>query len=314
MYLSKFAQGLEPEDLTRTEAFQSLLSNAAKHGVEVTSRISCHSRNIVARGLRFHLLEWGEPSNPPMLMLHGGNVSAHHWDMVNLELSRRFHIFALDQRGHGDSEWPRDWDIRISSMVEDVIAVMAVLGLKRPTIVGHSMGGRVAMTLLSQSDLASSLVLVDIGPELGGPLPADAGEPERVWQFPSMEAYINSVRSSSSAGRSPAQIMITAGHNLLLRSDGVLVSKSLRRSGARTPYKVERAGVATLDDLARIKCPVLLIRGESSHILSEGVAEACSEKLARGEVATVTAGHNVHTENPRGFLEAVTPFLLAANP
>ena len=55
--------------------------------------------------MSFHLLEWGSPSLPHLLLLHGGNQSAHSWDLVSLHLADRFHIIALDQRGHGDSEW-----------------------------------------------------------------------------------------------------------------------------------------------------------------------------------------------------------------
>ena len=45
-----------------------------------------------------------------MLLLHGGNQSAHSWDLVSLHLADRYHVFALDQRGHGDSDWADEYN------------------------------------------------------------------------------------------------------------------------------------------------------------------------------------------------------------
>ncbi len=58
---------------------------------------------IEARGIAFHYLEWGDPSSPPMVLLHGLTGHAHIWDHMAPRLAERFHVFALDQRGHGDS-------------------------------------------------------------------------------------------------------------------------------------------------------------------------------------------------------------------
>jgi esterase len=61
---------------------------------------------------RLHYLEWGNVAKPPILFLHGGGLNAYTWDMVCLTVRERYHCIALDQRGHGESEWAPDVDYR----------------------------------------------------------------------------------------------------------------------------------------------------------------------------------------------------------
>ena len=90
------------------------------------------SRNIVARHQRFHFLRVGPaPITPTVLLLHGGNQSAHSWDLVSLALADRYHVLALDQRGHGDSEWARDADYSSGAMAADAAAFCAAVGVDR---------------------------------------------------------------------------------------------------------------------------------------------------------------------------------------
>src|SRR6202011_3123778 len=132
---------LSPLDMADSPEFASLLQSATDlripHGVDVRYA----SRQTVVRGLRFHFLEWGRPDAPAILLLHGGNQSAHSWDLVSLSLSDRYHVFALDQRGHGDSEWSRDLDYSVEAKAADGLAFLDDLALRSPIIVGHSMGG-----------------------------------------------------------------------------------------------------------------------------------------------------------------------------
>ena len=74
---------------------------------------------------------WSGASRPPrpILLLHGGNQSAHSWDLVSLHLADRYHVFALDQRGHGDSEWSRDLDYSVEAKAADALAFIERPGL-----------------------------------------------------------------------------------------------------------------------------------------------------------------------------------------
>ena len=63
-----------------------------------------HDHQLIIGNLRFHYLDWGG-SGHPLLFLHGGGINAHTWDVLTLMLRDRYRCIALDQRGHGDSEW-----------------------------------------------------------------------------------------------------------------------------------------------------------------------------------------------------------------
>ena len=83
------------------------------------------------RQLRFHFLDWGAADAPPIVLLHGGHQSAHSWDLVSLHLAQRYRVLALDQRGHGDSEWARDVAYSNHEMSLDAEAFIGALGLQR---------------------------------------------------------------------------------------------------------------------------------------------------------------------------------------
>ena len=167
MYLNHFSESTEPLDMTQLEEFESLKESARDLGISYGDQQRYLSRNLVFRNQRFHFLEWGDPSKPALVLLHGTNQSAHSWDLVSLHLSSRYHVFALDQRGHGDSEWSRGAHYTVTDMMEDVKAFLQQLGVTQPIVIGHSMGGMVTLTLAHDvPELLKAVVVVDIGPEV----------------------------------------------------------------------------------------------------------------------------------------------------
>jgi pimeloyl-ACP methyl ester carboxylesterase len=311
MYLNTIAPDTTPLDLTDTQEAESLLGIARELGVPVPDRFRWRSRNVVVSGLRFHLLEWGEPSRPPILMLHGGGESAHSWDLVALALSDRYHVIALDQRGHGDTEWPRDGNFSMHAMAEDIQQILTVLGLEQPTLVGHSMGGRAMIAyLLSVPGGASRAIIVDISPEV----PQHAAE--RGWnylrgtyEFSSLDEYVERVMQHDPF-RSRSYVEWTARYALMLQNDGKLVRKHDPRRMLEEATHLVTPEEFSIRAVHRITCPVLVVRGEHSRVLPADTAEHLASLLPNGSLVTVPAcGHNVHTQNVRGFLAAIEPFL-----
>ena len=91
--------------LTDAEQLEHLELTAHHAGLKVAEIVLPESHHIVIHRMRFHYLDWGTPGHPPILFLHGGGLNAHTWDVICLMLRPDYHCFALDQRGHGDSEW-----------------------------------------------------------------------------------------------------------------------------------------------------------------------------------------------------------------
>ena len=98
MHLNEFAADRGPLDMTASDEFASLLQSAADLGIPHVREVRYVSRNVVVNHLRLHLLEWGDPAAPPVILLHGGNQSAHSWDLVNIPLMmfRRSAIMCQD--------------------------------------------------------------------------------------------------------------------------------------------------------------------------------------------------------------------------
>ncbi len=221
MYLNTFAPTTQPLDMTQTDEFRSLLASAADLGIPHSPAVPYWSRNIVLRRMRFHFLEWGAPDAPPIVLLHGGHQSAHSWDLVSLHLAQRYRVLALDQRGHGDSEWARDVAYSNHEMSLDAEAFIAAMGLGRPILIGHSMGGRNAM-LLTRRDpsLLRALVIVDVGPEVSDRGRAViAGFVRDNEEFDDLDHFVRNVQQYDPY-RSREHIERTVKYNMLERADG----------------------------------------------------------------------------------------------
>ena len=114
------------------------------------------------RGLSFHYREYGEGGRP-LVLLHGVASNSRVWLIVAPLLARRFRVFALDQRGHGESAKP-DGGYDFPTVTGDIAAFVETLGLERPVIVGHSWGGNVALQYAATyPERAAGIVLVDGG-------------------------------------------------------------------------------------------------------------------------------------------------------
>ena len=84
--------------------------------------------------LRLHYLDWGGNGDKVILLLHGFMGHAHVWDDLASDLSARFHVLALDQRGHGDSEWSKEACYSIDSHFSDISIFIESLGLEKVII------------------------------------------------------------------------------------------------------------------------------------------------------------------------------------
>jgi len=262
--------------------------------------------NTSLSGLRFHFLDWGTAGAKPLLLLHGGAQTAHSWDEVAPDLARDHHVLAVDQRGHGDSDWAPAGGYRRADFVADIDAFLRDRGQPAATLIGLSMGGLNAIAFAAAfPDRARGLVVVDVAPTVeraGG----DAIRAQlAVRDFASFEEAVERA-CAFNPRRSVENVRERLGHSLR------------QAANERWVYKFDpsigEGAAADLDalwaDVRRIVCPTLLVRGTESPILSVETAERFRRELPGSTVGEVPgAGHSVMGDNPAGFLAAVRPFL-----
>ena len=216
--------------LAQAEALSHLRAAIDVAGVDVDEVVLPADHDLVVDGLRLHYLDWGRNGRPPLLFLHGGGLTAHTWDLVCLALRANFHCLALDQRGHGDSEWSPVLDYSPDAHVRDIRGLIEQLGLERPVLVGHSLGGLNAMVLAATAaEELGGIALVDVGPE---PHP---GAVKRIGDFVmgdpgdgSLEDFVERARAFNPR-RDPRLLRYSLRHNLRQMPDGTLTWKYDRR-------------------------------------------------------------------------------------
>ncbi len=122
-----------------------------------------HSHFINVDGARVHYQEFGLPTKPPLILIHGYTASVYVWKTVAPMLADAgFRVIAVDLLGFGYSEKPTWFDYSIQSQARMISRFMSRLGIGRATIVGSSYGGAVALMLtLDYSERVEKLVLVD---------------------------------------------------------------------------------------------------------------------------------------------------------
>ncbi|HKV56696.1 MAG TPA: alpha/beta fold hydrolase, partial [Ktedonobacteraceae bacterium] len=139
-------------------------------------------RTISLADLTFHYREAGDATAPPLILLHALGPDARDWDDVALALAERYHVLALDQRGHGESARPGIYSFEL--MRDDLKAFADALSLERFTLIGHSMGGTVAFLFAERwPERIERLVIEDTPPPFvseglfDDDPPDDPGEP-----------------------------------------------------------------------------------------------------------------------------------------
>ena len=102
------------------------------------------SHYVSANGIRHHYLEWGDPSSPPLLMLHATGLCAWPWKPIARRLAESHRVLVFDQRGHGDTD-KSDKGYKFEYAGEDLAAIVEAMELENPRVIGHSSGGLAAI-------------------------------------------------------------------------------------------------------------------------------------------------------------------------
>jgi len=268
---------------------------------------------IRINNLRLHYLEWMHDGAPTMLLLHGFSGHALTWDVFAASMARHYRVIALDQRGHGDSDWADEYGTEHA--VSDLREFIAALDLRHVTLVAHSMGAHAGMAYLNREpERIDKFVIVDIGPELSA---AGGARIRDGWQksqdvFASPEEAFAQLRAVNQ--RPPLEHHRTrVYHSLKQLPDGRWTwkyDKKLRTPGApRAPQPLISA-----EEWWRmwqaITCPILLVRGGVSDLLSRETAEKMAATNPHCALVEIPgAGHSVPMDRPEEFETTVRGWL-----
>ena len=269
---------------------------------------SARSRRLTVNALSLHGLEWGAPGLSGLLFLHGGAAHAHWFDAVAPAFADRFHVLSLDQRGHGESQWPQPPAYRTEDFCRDLLGVMEALGWRTMALVGHSMGGHNAMAFAAwHPERVERLVIVDSRPSIPEDRLAMMHErgdrPPR--RHPTPEAAVAAFRLLPRATVAPPALLAHLARSGIVEREGKWTYRfDPACNGTRQP-------VDAWPLLARIACPTLIVRGEKSPILPRPMAEEMAEKIPGAALVEVPGVyHHLVLDAPDAFVAHLGDFLL----
>jgi pimeloyl-ACP methyl ester carboxylesterase len=279
------------------------------------------SRFADVQGRRLHFLEWGSTGSPTLVLVHGLRDNARSWHWLAAELAPRFHIFAPDLRGHGDSDWAGCYDL--PDYLGDLAFLLAGLGLAQTALVGHSLGGHIAVRYAaSYPEHVTSLCAIE-GVEL--PLVREQRRAPRAYPV-RLRDYIEA--NAKRAARTP-RYYTTLGEAEARMAEALsaipadMIADLARHgtiedgiSGVRWKYDnaarlraPEDANGTDLDEiLMAIACPTLLAYGDRSWVEVPPLNRLAH--ITHHRVVRFTdASHWLHLEAAKPFLAVLRRFL-----
>jgi esterase len=305
---------------TPAEEARHLAAVATAAGVAVSRVVLPKHEHVVLGGMRLHYLDWGSAGNDggaqgrlPVVFLHGGGLNAHTWDIVCLALREEHHCYALDLRGHGDSEWSAALDYGLGAHLRDLESFADHLGFARFFLVGQSLGGLIGIGYASRHlRRLAGLVAVDSGPFAGSQAGIDRlatfilDSPE----FASLDEAVTRAMAFNPR-RDPRLLRYSLQHSMRRLPNGRWTWKRDQRHLSRQGLAALVAQIQALAPHARaIACPTLILRGADSDLFSADQAAAFAALVRDSTVVTIPdSGHNIQGDNPAGLLAAIRPFL-----
>lgn len=276
-------------------------------------------RHTLSTGLTLTADHHGDPTNPPVLFLHGGGQTRHSWGRTARQLAARgWYAVTLDHRGHGESDWDAEARYGLVDYAEDAAAFVASLAAP-PVLVGASLGGLTGIHMEGRvaPGSVSALVLVDIVPHMNtaGADRILAFMEERMTSgFASLEEVADAVAAYNPHRPRPA--------------DPEGLKKNLRLRDGRWYWHWDPATLTahgdirndsalrrdqhdlTSEALHQVTKPILLIRGRQSDLVTDDEVTAFRQTWPHAQYTDVSdAGHMVSGDNNDAFTEAVVSFL-----
>jgi len=258
--------------------------------------------------MKLHFRKAGE--GKPLLILHGLFGSADNWNTLAKRFSDKYLVYAIDLRNHGLSAHSDDWNYEI--MANDVLELINDEGLTKVNIIGHSMGGKVAMNLAFRNpQLIENLIVVDIAPRYYPPHHQEV-----------IEAIL-AVDLKNSASRKDAEITLRGKinneavvqfllKNLYWKDENNTKILAWRMNVDVIAKKIEEVGQENIlqetNNLKNIK--TTFIKGELSNYINQSDEILIDEMFKYVNIIEIkNAGHWVQAEKPEEFYKVICEIL-----
>ncbi|MBI1885036.1 MAG: alpha/beta hydrolase [Chloroflexi bacterium] len=270
-------------------------------------------------GLRIHYFEWKGHGERPLVLLHGLRDYAYYWQDCANRLLDDFHIWAYDQRGHGESEQAPGGYL-VWALAADLTAFADAVGLDPFDLVGLSLGSRCGMAYARENwPRLKHLALVDMGPQMATrgarglkeDMTAKADVPPSSFTHEEAMAFFQKqwpTLDAPSVGR-------LIQNALVQNEDGTYSNRYDRRLADITTKAAIPEIPFLWESLTKIQCPTLVLRGEHSHILDDEISGRMVESLPNGRpYVFADTGHSLPRLRPEEFAYVLRSFLLDEGP
>ena len=262
--------------------------------------------------LNLHYINFETTVNKPLIMLHGMRSYAQSWNDVAQELTNDFDIYALDQRGRGESDWDPNRNYFTDAYVDDLTNFVNIKGFNKLSLMGHSMGGANSIVYASRNpEIVETLVIVDIGPHTG--------------------TSTGGARINQELNNTPTEFDSLGDVKIFWRKQRPSISEHAlnervnftikQLDSGKYGFKWDVHGIANgrinatqpeidmWDCVRKIQCPTLLIRGSNSDVLQSEVAiEMIKQNSNITLIEIPEATHYVHDDQLDLFNQEVNSF------
>ena len=257
---------------------------------------------------RIHFLEWNPDASRTIVLLHGNSANAWWWQWVAAEMPKDLRLLALDQRGHGDSEWvkppayqPYDYAADLANFIREEVRD------RHPIVVGHSMGGVVTLAFAHRyAELARGVIVIDTG------VVSTRGRDRFLHRlkalptvvYPDLETAKARFRLMPNEGEIPEdRVLAIAEKSLMPAESGGYTLKFDRESFFGGD------GLQVMDTIRALSLPTLLVRAEKSRIMTQESSEAAAASNPHTRLVVIAgAHHHVILEKPVEVARVIAEF------
>lgn len=269
---------------------------------------------VKVNGLRLHYFEWKGAGTRPLVLMHGLRDYAYYWQDCANRLLDQFHIFAPDQRGHGESE-AAPGGYLVWALASDLARFVNKIGLQRFDLIGLSLGSRVSMAYARENSLRlKHLALVDMGPQMARvgavglkkDMTSKADRPPSSFSLDEAQSFYRKQWPSLD----DASIERLIQNSLVQGDDGTYANRYDRRLADVTTKAAIPEIDFLWDSLTHVRCPALVARGENSPILDDEISSRMVRSLPDGRLYVFEdTGHSLPRLAPELFADLIRSFL-----